>query len=307
MSQIKGDGFVKKELYNKIRCLIQKKYTFSDICKELKLSHNELIYILDCMTEYGIPTTVKDGKIVKYDKTKVIDTLFNIPFDKSHIKIGLLSDTHLGSIYDDVKTLERVYSIAEDRNIDFMFHAGDLTDGVLGIPNYEKYLREDTYYGQVKYVIDKYPKYSGKTYTISGNHDDYWTMLTGKEIIEDISEKRGDIIYLGRRRIVNINGLKIQILHGDFDPITNSWFKGTKYLRSIESSPHILHIGHKHISNYETFNSTHIVRSATIIDTTPRLKVNGLKSEKSMFWGDITLDDNGNPIEYNFDKQSFSK
>ena len=188
-----------------------------------------------------------------------------------------------------------------------MFHSGDLTDGVLGILGFEKYLKEDTYFGQVKYAIDKYPKYSGKTYAISGNHDDYWTMITGREIIEDISKERSDIVYLGRRRIVNINGLKIQILHGDFDPITNSYLKTTRYLKSIENRPHILHTGHKHISNYDVFNGTHMVRAGAIMQRTPILEIKGMKNEKSMYFADITLDNNGNPVEYNFEKQSFSK
>lgn len=298
---------MKKELYNKIRCLIQNKYKFSDICEELKLSQTELIYILECMNEYGIPITLKEHEIVKHDKTKVIDEPFDIGCDRSHVKIGFLSDTHLVSIYDDVNSLTNAYSIAEDKNIDYMFHAGDLTEGVLGILNFEKYLKEDSYFGQVKYVIDKYPRYSGMTYTISGNHDDYWTMLTGREIIEDISKKRNDIVYLGRRR-VNINGLKIQILHGDFDPITNSWFRATKYLKSIESDiPHILHTGHKHISNYNVFNGTHIVRSATIMERNLALETNGVVNQKAMYFADITLDDNGNPVEFNFERKSFTK
>ena len=298
---------MKRELYNKIRCLIQRKGTFSDICNELNLSKEELKYILKCMNEYGIPITLINGEIVNHGKTKVIDTPFDITCDKSHVKIGFLSDTHLGSIYDDVNTLRNVYSIAEDKSVDFMFHAGDLTDGVLGIFEFEKHLKEDSYFGQVKYAIDKYPKYSGKTYAISGNHDDYWTMITGREIIEDISDKRRDIVYLGRRRIVNINGLKIQILHGDYDPITNSWFKATKYLRSIEERPNIIHLGHKHISNYDVYNGTHIVRSATIMERTPVLEINGMKNEKSMFFANITFDNNGNPVEYNFECQSFTK
>lgn len=299
---------MEKELYNKIRCLIQKKYTFDDLCIELKLSRAELIHVLECMNKYGIPITLKNGEIINHGKTKVIDAPYNITSDKSHVKLGFLGDTHLGSIYDDVKLLETVYSVAEDKNIDYMFHSGDLTDGVLGIIDFEKHLKEDTYFGQVKYAIDRYPKYSGKTYAISGNHDDYWTMLTGREIIEDISDERKDIVYLGRRRIVNINGLKIQILHGDFDPITNSRFKATKYLKTIEEDiPHILHTGHKHISNYDVFNGTHMVRGGAITQRISILETKGIINEKTMYFADITLDNEGNPVEYNFEKKSFSK
>ena len=130
---------MKNELYNKIRCLIQNKYTFNDVCNMINLSKSELKYILKCINEYGIPIELKDGEFVKYDKTKVIDTPLNISTNKSHVKIGFLSDTHLGSIYDDVISLKKLYSIAEDKNIDYMFHAGDVTDGVLGVPNFEQF------------------------------------------------------------------------------------------------------------------------------------------------------------------------
>lgn len=300
----------KSVLYNKIRCLIQNKKGFSEICKELELNDFELRYLIECMRDYGISVRVQDGKIIKHDKPISIDEPYNIITDKSHIKIGLLGDTHLASITDDVPSLTHVYDIAEDKNVDYMFHCGDLTEGVLGIPDFEKHLKEDTYVGQTRYVIDRYPKYSGKTYMVSGNHDDYWTMLTGGEIIKDISKERSDIVYLGgNRRLVTINGLKIQILHGNFDPITNSWFRCQKYLFSlpIEERPHILHLGHKHTSCYTRIGKTHSVRSGTIMNNPIHKEEAKIKNEKAMYFADISFDDDGLPAEICIEKQSLRK
>jgi len=300
----------KRKVYNKIRYLIQNKKSFRDICLELNLSDLEVMYLIECINEYGIPITISNREIVKHSKSKVIDTPFDITSDKSHLKIGFLGDTHLASISDDIDSLNQVYDIAEDKQIDYMFHCGDLTEGVLGIPNFEDDLKEDTYFGQVKYVIDRYPRYSGKTYIVAGNHDDYWTMLSGREIISDISSGRSDIIYLGGdRRLVNINGLKIQIMHGNYDPITNGHYNISKYIKQIPilERPHILHFGHKHTSYYDIRGNTHLVRSGSIMNNLAIKDLAKIKNEKAMFFADINLDNNGLPIEINIDKTSFSK
>lgn len=298
-----------KVLYNKLRYLIQNKKNFSEICKELDLKDYEVMYLIGVMERAGTSLTIVNGEIVKHKRPNPICEPYNITTDKSHIKMGLLGDTHLASIGDDIPTLEFIYDKAEDKNVDYMLHCGDLTDGVLGILGYENYLKEDTYTGQTKYAIDRYPRYSGKTYAISGNHDDYWTMLTGKEIISDISKNRNDIVYLGgNRRLVNINGLKIQIMHGDVDP-NKYWFREAKYLASIptEERPHILHVGHRHSSRYDIINSTHSVRSASITNRIEYPGNTSFKNEKTMYWANIYFDDNGMPAEINVEKESFSK
>ena len=299
----------RKRLYNKIRYLIQNRTNFNDLCKELNLTDKELIYIIECMNEYGIPITIKDNEFVKHDRSKIIEEPLRLTNDKEHIKIGFIGDTHLCSLYDDIPSLSHIYEIGEEKNIDLMLHAGDLIEGVLGIDNFERHLKEDTYFGQMKYVIDRYPKYSGKTYVVSGNHDDYFTMLTGKEIIDDISKERSDIVYLGRKRRIDINGLKIDILHGDVDIQTNSRFRASRYLRNIrlEERPHILHCAHKHVSNYGLIDNTHIVRSGCFMNVNYSSNKCNLKNDKTMYFADIYFDDNGIPIDFKIERQSLRK
>ena len=295
-------------LYNKIRCLIQKKQSFRDICNCLGLTDSELMLIVERMKEYGICLAIKNGSFIKCEKPKSIEEEYHMDISKTHIRIGFLGDTHLASKYDDTETLNRIYNIAEDTSVDYMFHCGDFTDGVLGIPGFENYLKEDSYVGQVEYAIDKYPRYSGKTYAVSGNHDDYWTMLTSKEIISDIESSRSDIVYLGgNRRVVSINGLSIQIMHGDFNPITNDWFRERKYLNQITKKPHILHTGHRHTSYYNVFDDTHSVRTSSIMEEIIRPDGRFVKNDKSVYFADIYFDDDANPEKIDIKKLSFHK
>lgn len=300
----------KRVIFNKIRCLIQNSKSFEEICSELELSEKEVLYLIECMKEYGINITFSNGKIVKHERPKTIYEPYKLETNKSHIKVGLLGDTHLASIVDDISSLTRVYDMAEDDSVDYMFHCGDLTEGVLGIQNFERYLKEDTYTGQTKYVIDRYPKYSGKTYVVTGNHDDVWTMLTGGEIISDISNERSDIVYLGGNgRMVFINGLKLQILHGDFDVINGCFFREKKYLKSVhgKEKPHILHTGHKHISNFSRIGNTYSIRTGTIRNVPIDKGSKVIKNDKSMFFLDIYFDDDGLPENIMVKKRSFNK
>lgn len=300
----------KKVIFNKIRYLIQNRYSFEEICKELELSEKEVLYLIECMKEYGISITVSNGEIVKHERPKTILEPYKLETNKYHIKIGLLGDTHLASIVDDIPTLKMAYDIIEDNSVDYVFHCGDLTEGVLGVPNYERYLKEDTYTGQARYVIDRYPKYSGKTYAVTGNHDDAWTKLTGGEIISDISNERSDIVYLGGNgRMVFINGLKIQILHGDFDRVNRCFFREKKYLKSVhgKEKPHILHTGHKHISKSAIMDGTYFLRSGTIRNAPINRDSKVIKNEKAMFFADIYFNDDGLPENIRVKKRSFSK
>lgn len=44
-------------------------------------------------------------------------------------KLLFISDTHLGSKYDRLDILRYLYDLAEDEEINTVFHVGDLCDG----------------------------------------------------------------------------------------------------------------------------------------------------------------------------------
>lgn len=285
------------------------KYNIKQVCRELGINMETLLLNLREISDSGIQIDVVDGEIIRFKWPERNKTVHNMSLGKDHVKLGLLGDTHLASKYDDLDSLNRAYDMIEDKGVDVVFHSGDLVDGIVSTPGYFSELKEKTYTGQLEYAIDRYPKYSGKTLVVSGNHDDYWYRLTGKEIIKDVADKRDDIEYLGSsRRIINIDGLRVNVLHGKFkdsNPINNIY----SYLDNIPTykKPDIVHSGHYHTTKYQDYEGIEMFRSGAFMHQTPHDKKKNHNSEQSMYFVDVYYDDDGNVAEITHEEKTFRK
>lgn len=285
------------------------KYNIKQVCRELGINMETLLLNLREISDSGIQIDVVDGEIIRFKWPERNKTVHNMSLGKDHVKLGLLGDTHLASKYDDLDSLNRAYDMIEDKGVDVVFHSGDLVDGIVSTPGYFSELKEKTYDGQLEYAIDRYPKYSGKTLVVSGNHDDYWYRLTGKEIIKDVADKRDDIEYLGSsRRIINIDGLRVNVLHGKFkdsNPINNIY----SYLDNIPNykKPDIVHSGHYHTTKYQDYEGIEMFRSGAFMHQTPHDKKKNHNPEQSMYFVDVYYDDDGNVAEITHEEKTFRK
>ena len=285
------------------------RYNTRDICREVGISMEMLLANLREISDSGIQIDVIDGEIIKFKWPERNKTVHNMSLGKDHVKLGLLGDTHLASKYDDVESLNRAYDLAEDKEVDVILHSGDLVDGLVSTPGYFDKLKEKTYTGQLEYAIDRYPKYSGKTLVVSGNHDDYWYRLTGKEIIKDVADKRSDIEYLGSsRRMIDIDGLRINVLHGKFkdtNPINNIY----SYLDNIPNNkkPDIVHSGHYHTGAYRQYDGIEMYRSGAFMHQSDIDKRKKHMPEDAMYFVDVYYDDDGNVAEISHEKKTFRR
>lgn len=299
-----------KELYNRLKYLIKKKKSFSEICSDLELEDFEVRLLIKALREDDKFVDIIDGELITYKRPNVNLEPYYIRIPKDHIRLGLIGDTHLASKSDRIETIDKVYYEAEIKGVDRILHCGDFLDGRLSFEEHVDSLRETTYDGQVQYGISKYPTFSGITDVVSGNHDDSWYALTGKEIIKDVAKERPDINYLGANsRIIYINGLKISLMHGDIVPYHSKYFKLSRHLSLFNQNerPHIVHTGHLHLSNYTKNGSTEWFRTSSLMNRTRIQRERGLENENSVYWLDVYFDDNGNPARILHKKQTFTK
>ena len=297
-----------KELVNKLKYLINKKKDLPTICKELELKDYEVIGLVELMKQDGELVDYVDGEIVKLSRPLKNNDIYQVPFQNDHIKLCLISDTHLCSKYDRIDLLNYIYEEAEKRGIKHILHSGDFTDGKSNRPEHVYELKELSYSGQVDYCIDKYPQYDGITYAIQGNHDDWWYKSNGSEILKSISKGRPDIVYLGSGYAdLNIGKLKVRLFHGKSGQSYAKSYKIQKYLDSIDvkERPHILQTGHIHQSFYMKQDDTHCFQTSCLQDLTPFARSQGLYNDKSCWWLDIGMDSRGNIIELRQELQSF--
>ena len=285
-----------KELCNKIKYLVKKKKGFIEICNELQLKDYEAIGLVNLMKQDGELIDYVNGELVRLKTPPKTNDVYQVSTNSTHIPLLLISDTHLCSKYDRLDILRYLYDKAEDRGIKYILHSGDFTDGRSNRPEHIYELKETSYEGQVDYCVDKYPTFSGKTYVISGNHDDWWYKSTGSEIVKAIANRRDDIIYLGSDVAdMKIGKLKVRLFHGKGGNAYAKSYKVQKYLDSIplEERPHILQTGHIHQSFYMKQDDTHCFQTSCLEDLTPFARSMGFANDKSVWWVDVEMNDRG--------------
>ena len=299
-----------KELLNKVRYLIKKKKNFKQICEELELKDYELLGIVGILKENGELIDYVNGEIVRLAKPLQKRDVYEVKHDLEHLKLLLISDTHLCSKYDRLDILRYLYAKADDLGVQHVLHSGDFTDGKSNRPEQIYELRESSYEGQVQYCVDKYPHFCGKTYVIQGNHDNWWYKSCGSEIMKPISKAREDIVYLGPDVAdIKVGKLKIRLFHGQGGIAYAKSYKIQKYLDTIpvNEKPDILQTGHIHQAFYYKQDNTHCFQTSCLEDQTPYCRGLGLANMKSCWWVDVLFDNNGNVHEITPKLETFDK
>lgn len=301
---------MEKELINKIKYLINKGKTLEEICESLEMRDYEVYGLVQLMKQSGELVDIINGEIVKLKKPIRSEDVYQIPHNLERLKLLLISDTHLCSKYDRLDILRYLYSKAEDMGVRHVLHSGDFTDGRSNRPEHMYELREASYEGQIDYCVEKYPTFSGKTYAIQGNHDNWWYKSNGSEIVKAIARQRDDIIYLGPDVAdMRIGNLKIRLFHGQGGIAYAKSYKIQKYLDTIPitEKPDILQTGHTHQSFYYKQDNTHCFQTSCLEDQTPYCRSLGLSNDKSVWWVDVQFDDRGNIHSITPELETFSK
>ena len=158
-----------KELKNKLKYLINKKKDLQTICEELELKDYEVIGLVELMKQDGELVDYVDGQIIKLKKPLKSNDVYKIPSNLERLKLLLISDTHICSKYERLDILNYLYDKADKKQVNYILHSGDLTDGLSNRQQQLYELKEISYEGQRDYTIEKYPRSGVPTYMICGN------------------------------------------------------------------------------------------------------------------------------------------
>lgn len=300
---------IEKGIVDKLKYLINKKKSLEEMQEVLGLERYEIYGLVQELINQGFLYDIVDGEIVKLKKPQQSDDIYQIKSNLEHLRLLLISDTHLCSKYDRLDILRYLYDKAGNTNTNYVLHSGDFTDGKSNRPEHVYELRELSYDGQVDYCVEKYPRIEGlNTYVIQGNHDDWWYKSNGSEIVKSIAKQRDDIIYLGADAAdLRIGKLKIHLFHGKGSQAYAKSYKAQKYLdaMSINSRPHILQLGHIHQAFFYQQDNTSVFQTGCLEDQTPFSKSQGFNDNKSCWWVDVYFDDKGNPQRISQELETF--
>lgn len=176
---------------------------------------------------------------------------YEVPVLKGqHFRIGVMSDTHIGSVYAPDEWLDSAIREMEAQDCDLILHAGDVTEGLkvarLGTQIFE--LSRVGYKAQRDRAVEAFGSTSLPVYFIGGNHDRFFSESTGCDIVEDICDRVPNATYLGNDQAdLELGGVRVRLFHGGDGSSYATSYRLQKLCESYgDEHPDIVFAGHVH-------------------------------------------------------------
>ena len=119
--------------------------------------------------------------------------------DLERYTIAIISDLHLGSVYQQPTLLDNFIQECKDRNIDWLVCAGDTIEGIMTRPGSEeeRFLHTTNEFEQ--YAQHVYPEGFKHSFLLNGNHE--WTLNRYEpwyNFSKELCYRRHDLTYLSQ-------------------------------------------------------------------------------------------------------------
>ncbi len=215
-----------KQERSTITGLYQDGYEPREIAELLDMPYYEVIFILDRLN-YNF-------ELEKYISYASID-------DK---QILIISDTHIGSVYENEDYQKEAYQFAKDHGIKTILHGGDLIQSTYTNVK-QQYANEER---QIEHLICDYPYDEAiKNYILLGNHD--FNTFIKENYLKMVMEHRDDFDIMScKRAYLTWLGNLICLLH-----------PAKRYQITIPNVDPLIYLkGHSHKLTYDKNNGLHI-------------------------------------------------
>jgi hypothetical protein len=171
------------------------------------------------------------------------------------IRFGLMGDTQINSKYTQLTYLHKYYDECARREIENVYHAGDMDDGDQMRMGHQYECYNQGADDHVDEIVRVYPERKGTTtHFIIGNHDASITKRSGHDIGKAIAEKRSDMKYLGADcAIIYLTpNCTLELRHPWDGTAYAISYKIQKMVEAMSGGekPNILAVGHYHKQQY---------------------------------------------------------
>ena len=172
-------------------------------------------------------------------------------FTGKTVKIGYMSDTHIGSIYLDTSYISDAREEFAKEGVDMVVHAGDVTEGLSNRAGHIYECSELGFDAQKEKAIDLFEPFDFcPLYMIDGNHDRWFLKSNGARIVKDICKDLPCAKFLGHDEgdIELGENATIKLWHGEDGSSYAISYRLQKLIESLSGGekPNILIAGHVH-------------------------------------------------------------
>ena len=189
-------------------------------------------------------------------------------FSGDCVTFGIISDTHIGSIYTDNSHIFRAFSEFEKEKVDFVVHCGDVVDGLSNRAGHIYEVNKIGYSAQKETAVKILENCPAKLYMIDGNHDRWYVKGSGAYIVKDIVKNINSAVYLGQDEgDISLKGhITLKLWHGEDGNTYAISYRMQKIVESLTggTKPHILVAGHVHKMMYNFLRHIHCIGAGSI-------------------------------------------
>ena len=202
--------------------------------------------IIQNYSDKELEAIAKGGRIVPgYAKVPIIS------FDGQRIRIGALTDTHLGSVSMPVERIYQAFDEFKKAKVDFITHSGDVCEGMSNRPGHIYELTHLGYDNQKALAIEVFGQWKeSDIYSIDGNHDRWFLKSNGAKIVKDIATALPNFHFIGHDEgSISLNGkATLWLWHGEDGNSYALSYRLQKILESLTGGekPNAMHVGHVH-------------------------------------------------------------
>lgn len=230
----------------------------------------------------------------KSAKPKV--TPFSLSTDS--VKFGVISDTHIGHKMFNEDWLFAAYEFFENENCDFIYHSGDIVEGMSGRDGQIYELNKFGFEEQTCYAAGLIKKSPIPIRAILGNHDQWFKIKgnIGACVGSKLQAECDNFTYLGDDEAYDMLGnIKVMLRHpGDGSAYALS-YKTQKFIESLAGGqkPNILINGHYHKGIFFEYRNVHAFEAGTLQGQSKFMRGRNLSSTPSVWCIEAFQDNSG--------------
>lgn len=288
-----------KNLHDEVLKLAEKEIAITELCKKTGESERLIKAVIDDLKDNGYYFVDYNG-LIKLSKTIIPqNNVYEEDWNGDKIiRMGITSDNHYCSKYQQATYNEKLYDIFQREGINKVYNCGDLTDGFKMRPGHEHEIFKHGADEQENYVVDNYPKRKGiVTEFILGNHDFSHIKNGGRDIGKGIESKRNDMKYLGmyNAKIKLTPNCVLELNHPLDGAAYALSYSLQKYIDSMSGGdkPNILINGHHHKMMYLFYRNIHAFEAGTTCAQTPWMKGKRIAAHVGGWIIEIHVNDEG--------------
>lgn len=219
-------------------------------------------------------------------------------WDPKRIKIGIISDTHIGSKFFNYRAFEESIAAFNREKVSAIYHAGDVIEGMSNRDGHVYELEAVGTTAQIELACKLLSQYKQPLYFTTGNHDE-WSKVKGNQgvlIGPELERRLKNATFLGEYT-ANIKlhpNVTMRLTHEGSMAYAIS-YSMQKRVNALEggTKPNIIFNGHIHKAMYLFYRNIHCFEAGTFQNQTPFMAMKGSPAHVGFWILDIAMDRGG--------------